>query len=408
MTRANRVEWLGCVEWLGSVPEPSPGLLGSVPRGFFEEGTPNRCEATSPAFIRGLIMPRKDWDALDVSEQVALRTPPRWALYGGPIGSVHEAQNWDAYLSFWAQSKGLIWVPSFSPLCVVQSFRIPWPASSGFAWTWVRETEWPRRVVHDASTGRYVWEGPGGALSGFVGQLEQLPSFWQFPAPEGWPASWPWPLPVGWAPPGWPAGIAYPPVTPTGAPPIGWETTGLPWPPPPQIWPFPTSLPPGMTLPNVFGPPLAFPTDPPLPPVPAGWPIDAAWPQPPACWPQGVPFPPPAPFGWPKDVAWPPTSASKPPFWPPQLAWPPLYPIPGWPESCPFPVALPTLPPPGTEPTGSLPLPPPPKQDEVPAGPLPPPPSPIGGAAVKSSRAPIVIGGLIAVAIAAAAALAGD
>lgn len=151
---------------LGDVPREPPAdseisSVGSVPRGFFEEATPGRCDDASPAFMRGLLLPRKDYDAFSLEKKTKLHLPPRWTLYGGPIQSVSVARDWVTYMQFWAQSQGLIWVPypNDTP-CVVQAHRIPWPAQSAFGWTWVREVEHPRRVILDKSTGKYVWEAP--------------------------------------------------------------------------------------------------------------------------------------------------------------------------------------------------------------------------------------------------------
>jgi hypothetical protein len=145
-------------------PRPTPGTVGSIPRGFFEIAQPAECDLSSPAFIRGMLMPRKDYDALPMvappgqMSQTNLHVTPRWALYGGPISTKKVADEWHTYLQLWAQNNGGIWVPypDGTP-CVVQSFRIKWPADSSFQWTWVREVYPPQRVAKNAA-GQYVWE----------------------------------------------------------------------------------------------------------------------------------------------------------------------------------------------------------------------------------------------------------
>jgi hypothetical protein len=153
---------------LGDVPAPpfapdEVSYLSSVPRGFFEIASADECSDASPAFVRGLLMPRKDFDAIPFEKQTQLHLPPRWTLYGGPIQTRAVARDWETYLHFWAQANGLIWVsyPDGTP-CIVRSSYLPWPANAGFQWTWVREVEYPRRVVRDQTSiaRRYLWEAP--------------------------------------------------------------------------------------------------------------------------------------------------------------------------------------------------------------------------------------------------------
>lgn len=146
---------------LGSIPFPpsvGTGRLGNVPRGFFEIAEPSECDDASPAFLRGYLEPRKDYDARTLEAKTRLLIPPRWMLYGGPLMTRMEALQWNDYLFFWAIRNGYIWLSEGQP-CIVRSNKIPWPQNTGFEWTWVREVEYPRRVRRDPSTGKYVWEG---------------------------------------------------------------------------------------------------------------------------------------------------------------------------------------------------------------------------------------------------------
>lgn len=155
---------------VGNIPAPPPRPtrgavgVGSVPRGFFEIAQPGECDQFSPAFLRGTLLTRAEYDALPISapppakSKTTLQLTPRWTLYGGPLESKKLASEWQTYMQFWAQNQGLLWQPFDEP-CIVKSHRIQWPADSSFQWTWVRETYPPQRVIR-TSQGRYVWENP--------------------------------------------------------------------------------------------------------------------------------------------------------------------------------------------------------------------------------------------------------
>lgn len=164
----------GSIEALGSVPTRPPAdspmnPLGSIPRGFYEIAEASECSDSSPAFVRGLLIPLKDYEQAPVVappgqlSKTGFYLTPRWALYGGPIATRAAARNeWQPAMKLWAQGQGLVWLPfPDGEPCIVASHRIPWPANSSFQWTWVREVYSPRRVVRDKSsvTPRYVWEG---------------------------------------------------------------------------------------------------------------------------------------------------------------------------------------------------------------------------------------------------------
>lgn len=148
---------------LGNIPVPPSrptGTLGNIPRGFFEIAEPSECSDTAPAFLRGYLEPKKDYDARSFEAKTRLLVPPRWILYGGPLPTRIQALQWSDYLFFWAVRNGYIWLSEGQP-CIVENYRLPWPQDSSFQWTWVREIEYPRRVRRDPSSSvvKYVWEG---------------------------------------------------------------------------------------------------------------------------------------------------------------------------------------------------------------------------------------------------------
>lgn len=132
--------------------------LNSVPRGFYEDAS---CDPASPGFVRGYLVNKAAYDAMSSDERFRLLSGefPRWALYGVPLQTRQDADEWDTYLTFWADSQGMVWL-SYGTGCVAPNWGIKWPPDSSFQWTWVYENE-ARRVtrVYDANTGKneYKW-----------------------------------------------------------------------------------------------------------------------------------------------------------------------------------------------------------------------------------------------------------
>ncbi len=151
------------LEWLedeSKKPDLGLGLLGDLPRGFLYAGSGIKCDDTSPAYVRGFLLPTKDYNALGVDGRLALRNPnvyPRWRLYGGPFSLRYVAQEWDDYLNFWGFDKGLTWV-SHGVVCLVPESVLAWPSDKSLRWDWVYETGYPKAASrhYDAQKGQYV------------------------------------------------------------------------------------------------------------------------------------------------------------------------------------------------------------------------------------------------------------
>lgn len=133
--------------------------LGNPPRGFYESDGGFDCNATSPAYVRGILMPTPYYDSLSFDEKFALQDPnvhPRWRLYGGPFLLKQDADAWDNYLFFYAFNSNQTWI-SHATACIVPSSVIAWPADSEIRWDWVYETKKSDRAqkVWNPQTGRY-------------------------------------------------------------------------------------------------------------------------------------------------------------------------------------------------------------------------------------------------------------
>lgn len=123
----------------------------SVPRGFYE--TLQNCDEASPAFVRGVMATQAQWAAKGIS----MLSFPRWILYGGPFSTKQLAQVWDEYLFFNSSKQGLIWFGEKSPLCIVPTYQLKWPADTSLQWTWVYETSEPKRVTRTWNSAKQVY-----------------------------------------------------------------------------------------------------------------------------------------------------------------------------------------------------------------------------------------------------------
>lgn len=138
--------------------------LGNPPRGFqYADGGFPPCDDFAPAFVRGILMPNADYNALSFDQRFALQSAdvyPRWRLYGGPFNLRQDADAWDQYLFFAAFQQNQTWV-SHGTVCIVPPSALAWPADSSTQWGWVYETKRPdiAQRVWNAAAGRYdiVW-----------------------------------------------------------------------------------------------------------------------------------------------------------------------------------------------------------------------------------------------------------
>ena len=127
----------------------------SVPRGFFE--TLDNCDFAAPAFLRGVLLDETQYKNMPPEQTVDLQMPPRWTMYGGPLSTRQEAEQFDHYMPFWAFNNGKIWL-SLGTLCIVRNDQIKWPADSSFQWTWVWEPGQPQRVTKVWAGSQYQWK----------------------------------------------------------------------------------------------------------------------------------------------------------------------------------------------------------------------------------------------------------
>lgn len=129
----------------------------SLPNGFYEvssnwAGSAAFCNPSSPAFIRGRLVTQAEWSVATNAKVAALfNNYPRWILYGGPLPTREQAEQWLYAMYFWAQTKQLVWIPDpVKPVaCVVPPQEILWPVEKPinwakiFRWAWVKEGEPP-------------------------------------------------------------------------------------------------------------------------------------------------------------------------------------------------------------------------------------------------------------------------
>lgn len=149
ITKADRES---AVRWLQT--------LGNLPRGFYQADGGFDCDDTSPAFVRGILLPTSTYDAMSIDQRLLLNNPdvyPRYRLYGGPFQQRAEADSWDRYLNFYAFSNGQTWV-SHGTVCIVPGYALAWPADSGMRWDWVWEAQRPPEAQkqYDAQRGQNV------------------------------------------------------------------------------------------------------------------------------------------------------------------------------------------------------------------------------------------------------------
>jgi hypothetical protein len=133
--------------------------LGNPPRGFYQTDGGFPCDFSSPAYVRGILMPTPNYDALSFDQKFALQNIdvyPRWRLYGGPFLVKQDADSWDQYLFFYAFNTGQTWI-SHGTVCIVPSSVLAWPPNAETNWDWVSETKKPdlAQKVWNKNTGRY-------------------------------------------------------------------------------------------------------------------------------------------------------------------------------------------------------------------------------------------------------------
>lgn len=146
-------------------PDTRPDMpnLGALPRGFQQSDGGFGCDSTDAGFVRGILLPTDQYNAMSIEQRLALRDPnvfPRWRLYGGPFSQRAEADAWDRYLYFYGFNNNLTWV-SHGTICIVPSYVIPWPADASRRWDWIYEAQKPpeAKKVYDANKGQntVVW-----------------------------------------------------------------------------------------------------------------------------------------------------------------------------------------------------------------------------------------------------------
>lgn len=133
--------------------------LGNPPRGFFQTDGGFDCDDFKPAFVRGILMPTPNYNALSFDEKFALQNTdvyPRWRLFGGPFQLKQDADAWDNYLNFFAFGSNQTWI-SHGTVCIVPSSMLAWPVDSSVQWSWIYETRKAdlARRVWNPSAGRY-------------------------------------------------------------------------------------------------------------------------------------------------------------------------------------------------------------------------------------------------------------
>ena len=142
----------------------------SFPRNFYQMAPTNApswsCDDTTGAFVRGVLVPTPEHDAMSVEQKLGLMQLdffPRWRLYGGPFALRQDAEQWDDYLPFWGFKNDLTWV-SHGTRCIVPDWVFKWPADKSVKWEWVWETGKPAAVqkVPNKNGGYdYVWAQGG-------------------------------------------------------------------------------------------------------------------------------------------------------------------------------------------------------------------------------------------------------
>ena len=143
----------------------------SFPRGFYQADGGFECEDTTGAFVRGILTPTSEYDAMPFEKRLELMQLgvfPRWRLYGGPFFLKQDAEQWDDYLFFWGFQHGLTWV-SHGTRCIVPDHVFKWPADKSVKWEWVWETQKPAAVQKSAwnpSKGQYDYTWAQGGVAG--------------------------------------------------------------------------------------------------------------------------------------------------------------------------------------------------------------------------------------------------
>jgi len=141
------------VDWITPgdfVPPPAPpadilrapedagdGRLG-LPRGFVAAGNGLPCDASSSAFVRGILIDTVLYNSMSPEQRLALQDPnvrPRWRLYGGPLSTRDLAQQWDQFLFFWAFNNNKTWI-SHGEVCIAPPWAVSWPPDSSMQWNW--------------------------------------------------------------------------------------------------------------------------------------------------------------------------------------------------------------------------------------------------------------------------------
>ena len=128
-------------------------ILGDVPQGFYE--TTEACDDYEPAFIRGVLLRREQYDRMGAWQRMSLGTFPRWTLYIGPVSSRYQAIKWSEHIFIWAAQNGYVWLPFDIP-CIVRQRDLPWPYSES-RWTWIYEQSAPKRVEKRWTGDQYTY-----------------------------------------------------------------------------------------------------------------------------------------------------------------------------------------------------------------------------------------------------------
>jgi len=142
LERAQKLEWVRGAAERASGLDWVRGLVG-LPRGFYQTDGGFTCDDSSPAYVRGILLPTAQYNAMPLDQRLALQNAdvyPRWRLFGGPFTQKSVADAWDQYLYFAAFDSGQTWI-SHGVVCIVPPYALAWPADSSVQWSWVNETQ---------------------------------------------------------------------------------------------------------------------------------------------------------------------------------------------------------------------------------------------------------------------------
>jgi hypothetical protein len=162
------VDWLKPDEFLAPPDAPVADILREpgktfgvgLPRGFVLSGQNLPCDDSSSAFIRGVLLPQSQYNAMSIDQRLALDNPhsyPMWRLYGGPLSTRALANDWDRWMYFWAFNNGQVWISHGTP-CIAPGWAVQWPPDQSFRWEWVWENNQGKIAnrYYDAQQGKNV------------------------------------------------------------------------------------------------------------------------------------------------------------------------------------------------------------------------------------------------------------